>query len=81
MSRRSTGTILIAVSAFLYAAHFVAAAIFGSGLSSWDTGLFRAMLQYTDQGLDTASLVSLIAGVLYLGWAELSERQKTDNSD
>ena len=73
MSRRATGNTLIAVSAFLYAAHFLAAAMFGSNLASWDADLFRAMLQYTDQGLSTASLVALIAGVVYLLWAELSE--------
>ena len=73
MSRRTTGNTLIAVSAFLFAAHFLAAAVFGSNVASWDADLFRAMLQYTDQGLSTASLVALIAGVVYLPWAELSE--------
>lgn len=72
MSRRSTGTILVAVSAFLYATHFVAAAIFGSGVSSWNADLFRAMLQYTDQGLHTAGLFALIGGIFYLVWAEFS---------
>ena len=81
MSRRSTGTILIAVSAFLYAAHFIAAAIFGSGVLSWDAGLFKAMLEYTDHGLHSASLISLIGGVLYLIWAEFSEvKGKTKES-
>lgn len=81
MTRRCTGTTLIAVSAFLYATHFITAAIFGSGLSSWSTELFRNMLYNTDQGLSTASLVSLIAGVLYLVGAEIGSLLTKDTPD
>ena len=71
MSRRTTGTILIFTAALLYATHYLVAAIFGSGVSSWNSDLFQAMLQYTGQGLELWSLVALVFGLIYLLWAEL----------
>jgi hypothetical protein len=73
MSRRTTGTIFIVVAAVLYSTNYLAAAIFGSGVSSWNSDLFRAMLQYTNQGLSNIIWLSLLAGIAYLAWAELGE--------
>jgi hypothetical protein len=73
MTRRTTGTTFIAIAAGLYIARFLTAAIFGSGVVSWNTELFASMLNYVDQGLGTWSLVALVIGVLYLLWAELDE--------
>lgn len=80
MSRRTTGTILIFLSGLLYAVHFLAAAIYGSGQASWNTELFKGLLQYTDQGLTTASITALVVGVIYLVWAELSDRQPSNRA-
>jgi hypothetical protein len=74
MSRRTTGTLLICLSGLLYAVNFLAAAIYGSGQATWNDALFRSLLQYTDQGLTTASIAALAVGVIYLIWAELSQR-------
>ena len=71
MSRRTTGVTLLAVAALLYSTRYLAAAIFGSGISSWDADLFRAMLQYVGQGPVTWSLAALVTGILYLVWAEV----------
>jgi len=71
MSRRLTGTLLISISAMLYAARYLSAAIFGSSLTNWDADLFNAMLQYIGQGLTTWSVIALIAGLIYLAWAEV----------
>ena len=73
MSRRAAGISLIAVSALLYAARYLAAAIFGSGVSSWSSDLFQAMLHNVGRGLATWSLIALVAGILYLVWAEVGE--------
>jgi hypothetical protein len=62
---------LLAVAALLYSTRYLAAAIFGSGISSWDADLFRAMLEYVGKGPVTWSLAALVAGIVYLVWAEV----------
>lgn len=71
MSRRSTGTVLVAVSALLYASRFLAAAIFGSGVSSWNGDLFNAMLHNVGPGLLLWSRMAFLAGLVYLVLAEV----------
>lgn len=80
MSRRAAGVRLLAVAAILYSTRYLAAAIFGSGISSWDADLFRAMLQYVGQGPGTWSLAALVAGIIYLVWAELEAKTIHDRS-
>lgn len=77
MSRRTTGTLLIVVSAILYSARYLSAAIFGASLANWSADLFNAMLEYVGQDLVTWSLVALVAGLVYLVWAEVDERWNT----
>lgn len=74
MSRRSAGVCFMGISAFLFAARFLSAAIWGAGVTSWDAELFRNMLGYVDQGLTITSLVALGLGVFYLAWAEIQAR-------
>lgn len=71
MSRRTTGTILLFISALLYATRYLSAAIFGSGVSSWSRELFQAMLINVGREPVVFSAISLIAGLAYLVWAEL----------
>lgn len=77
MSRRTTGIVLIAIAACLYATVFLSAAIWGSGVASWNSELFSSLLDYVDQGLSTWSLVALVIGLVYLVWGELDERKTT----
>ncbi|MDQ7793816.1 MAG: hypothetical protein RDU89_05305 [bacterium] len=70
MSRRATGVAFCAIAALLYAARYLAAAIWGSGVSSWSRELFESLLQYVGAPLVTLSLLALAAGVAYLAWAE-----------
>ena len=72
MSHRITGVVLIAIAAMLYSTHYLSAAIFATGISSWNADLFNAMRQYIGNGLTRWSLVALIVGVIYLVWAEAS---------
>lgn len=70
ISRRTTGTILLLISAFMYGIRYLSAAIFGSGVSSWSRDLFDAMLDYVGDGPKNLSILALIAGIIYLIWAE-----------
>ncbi len=76
MSRRTTGTILLFISALLYATRYLSAAIFGSGVSSWSQELFQAMLINVGREPAVFSAISLIAGLAYLIWAELEARSQ-----
>jgi hypothetical protein len=75
MSRRTVGISFVAISAFLYATRFVAAAIWGSGYSTWNAENFFALLSYVDQGLTLWSIIALIIGLIYLVWGEIEERR------
>jgi len=78
MSRRMAGVSLIAISALLFSTRYLSAAIFGSGVSSWNSKLFQAMLTYVGNELVTLSGMALIGGILYLVWAELDHRKGRD---
>ena len=71
MTRRGVGFGFCAVAAFLFATRYVCAAIFGSGVKSWDAGLFHSMYGYVGSGLTTAAVVSLVVGIVYLVAGEL----------
>lgn len=73
MNKRGTGVAFIAIAAFLFISRYIAAAIFGNGVASWNEDLFSAMLEYVGSPLLTLSILSLILGVIYLGWAEISK--------
>lgn len=71
MSRRTTGTVLLGISALLYSTRYLSAAIFGSSLTTWNTKLFNAMLEYVGREPVIWSIIALIAGIIYLVWAEI----------
>jgi hypothetical protein len=73
MNRRITGTIFLAIAAFLYAARYLTAAIYGSGVTSWNPEIFRSMLSYVGNNLLILSVVFALAGLAYLVWAEKKE--------
>ncbi len=51
MNKRGTGAVFCLVAAILFAKRYIAAAIFISGVSSWDSALFKAGLQYVGMPL------------------------------
>lgn len=73
MKRRGTGVAFIAIAAFLISTKYISAAIFGSGVVSWDEQLFNRMLEYVGSLLSTLSLLSLIIGIGYIIWGEYEE--------
>ena len=77
MNRRGVGVVLIAVAAFLFAARYLAAAIYGSNTTgSWDAELFHGMYGYVGSGLTTAAIVALVAGIAYIVFGELTEGRR-----
>ncbi|MFC9707328.1 hypothetical protein ACFTRD_04130 [Paenibacillus sp. NPDC056933] len=70
MSRRTTGTLLLVIAALLYSVRYLSAAIFGSGVTSWDSELFQEMLNYVGTAPRNWSIAALILGLFYLVWAE-----------
>ena len=81
MSRRTVGVSLIAIAAVLYATRYIAAAIFGSGVSSWSSNIFRAMQADIGNDLVWLSIIALIGGILYLMWAEIDVVKKSQHYD
>lgn len=74
MNKRGTGTAFILIAALLFISRYIAAAIFGSGVASWNEDLFSAMLGYVGTPLLILSIISLILGIGYLVWAEISKK-------
>ena len=70
MHRRIVGVILLCISAFLYGVRYLAAAIFGSNVTTWNSELFKDMLDYVGSGPLVLSWIALIAGLGYLFWTE-----------
>lgn len=70
MNKRGTGAVFILISAILFSAKYISAAIFGSGVTSWDQQLFQSMLSYIGTSLNTLSILALLIGIAYICWAE-----------
>lgn len=81
MSRRTVGVSPIAIAAVLYATRYIATAIFGSGVSSWGSNLFRAMEAYIGNDLVWLSIIALLGGIPYLMCAEIEVVKKSQQYD
>ena len=68
--RQAVGLGFCAIAAFLFAARYICAAIWGSSVTSWSAELFRAIYGYVGSGLTIAAGVSLVVGIVYLVWGE-----------
>ncbi len=73
MSKRLSGGIFCFISALLFSTRYLAAAIFGSGLSTWSKDLFDASLNYIGNELLILSIIALFLGIFYLVWAEFED--------
>ena len=74
------GVELLKTAAFLYAARYVAAALFmGPGLKNWDGNLFHASYNYIGNGLTVWAIISAIVGVVMIVVSLAGKRSgKTD---
>ena len=76
MGKRGTGSVFCLIAAILFSTRYLAAAIFVSGVSSWNAALFAAGLEYVGTPLLVLSALSLIVGGGYLVWAEIDRRDQ-----
>ncbi|WP_156291871.1 hypothetical protein [Oceanobacillus salinisoli] len=81
MRKRGAGIAFIGISAFLITGKYVSAAIFGSGVVSWNSQLFNNMLSYVGGTLSNFSIFTFIIGVTYIIWAEYEEYQSRKSSE
>ena len=77
MNNKGAGVIFCLISALLMSARYLAAAVFMSGIASWDAELFRAGLEYVGSPLKTASILALIAGICFLAAGIVQDVRKT----
>ncbi len=66
MENKIVGAIFCFMSAILISARYISAAIFMSGVVSWDATLFAAGLEYVGPFLPVAAGVAFIIGILFL---------------
>lgn len=71
MSRRATGLGFCGIAAFLFAARYISAAIYGSNETGWNADLFSGLLQYVGSSLLVLSIISLVVGIVYLILGEI----------
>ena len=76
MSNKGVGAIFCLISAILMSARYVAAAVFMSNVSSWDSSLFQAGLSYVGSPLKVAAIIALIAGICFLGYGIFQESRR-----
>ena len=68
MNNKGVGAIFCLISALLFAARYLAAAIFMSGVVSWSRELFRSGLEHVGPPLSIAAVIALVLGVAFLVW-------------
>ena len=75
MNNKGIGAIFCLMAALLMAARYMAAAIFMSGISSWNVDLFQAGLECVGPALPIAGWLALIVGVIFLGVGIYEDRK------
>ena len=68
MNNKGVGAVFCLISAILMSARYLSAAVFMSNASSWDASLFQYGLSYIGSPLKVASVVALVAGIVFLGY-------------
>ena len=66
MNNKGIGAIFCLISAVLESTRYIAAAIFMSNVTSWDSSLFQEGLGYTGSSLKVMALIALITGLGFL---------------
>lgn len=70
INKQGAGVSFCFIAAFLFSVEYISAAIFGSGISSWNSVLFNNMLIYIGNTLVALSVIALGVGIIYLVKAE-----------
>ena len=75
MSKRGAGVVFCLISAILFSARYLSAAIFMSNVNSWDSDLFQGALDCVGSPLLVFSVISLLVGIVYLLWEDFPKKK------
>ena len=78
MNNKGIGAVFCLISAVLLSARYLAAAVFMSNVTNWDSSLFQAGLGYVGSPLKVAAIIALIAGICFLGYGVIQDFKKQD---
>ncbi len=76
MNNKGVGAVFCLIAAILISARYMTTAIFLSGTTSWDAGLFAAGLEYVGPFLAVLAAVALIVGILFLVYGIYEDKKK-----
>lgn len=76
MENKIVGAIFCFMSAVLISAQYISAAIFMSGVASWNAILFAAGLEYVGPFLAIVAGIAFIIGILFLGYGLYQDIKK-----
>ena len=75
MNNKGVGAVFCLIAAILISARYLAAAIFMSGVASWDIVLFQSGLSYVGSTLQILAILALAAGIFFLGLGFVDDRR------
>lgn len=78
MNNKGVGAIFCLIAAILTAARYLSAAIFMSGVVSWNSSLFQAGLSYVGSTLQILAILALAAGLVFLAVGILQDRKNAE---
>lgn len=76
MNNKGVGAVFCLIAAILISARYMTAAIFMSGVTSWDASLFAAGLEYVGPFLAVLAAVALVVGILFLVYGIYEDKKK-----
>ena len=62
------GSVLLFISALLYAARYIATACCLAGRERWDLDAYRSAYRYVGRALTTWAIIALVLGLVSLGY-------------
>ena len=77
MNNKGVGAVFCLMASILVSARYIAAAVFMSNVSSWDSSLFNEGLNNVGAPLKIAAIASLIVGIGFLGYGIIKDSNMT----
>lgn len=75
MNNKGVGAVFCLIAAILMSARYLSAALFMSGVSSWDAALFQVGLSYVGSPLKICAVLALAVGIFFLVLGFLDDRK------
>ena len=76
MNNKGIGAIFCLIAAIIECTRYIAAAIFMSNVTSWDSSLFQEDLNYTGSSLNVMAMIALVIGIGFLGCGVFQDLRK-----